>query len=313
MGSIWGLGKGLMQSILDFFQGITGSYGWAIILLTIAVRLLLYPLSHKQMASMASMQKIQPRLKIIQEKYAGDKQKLNEEMMRLYRENNVNPMAGCLPLLIQIPIMIMLFRVLMDYQVTNSSFIGISLEHSLLSGMGQALSITPVDGTQIGVMAVINAIIANPAGLANVGLYLPTLLFTIFICFLTWFQQKLSGAASNPQMASMNVIMPVFMGFICLSLPGGVLIYWGTSSLIGILQQWIVMRRAKEEAAVKPALYKNKPTSGQEKPVSYPNRSASGKDAEEDDEYEDDDDEYEYYDDDEEDDYEYEDEEEEAK
>jgi YidC/Oxa1 family membrane protein insertase len=86
--------SGLMQSVLEFFHTVTGSYGMAIILLTVVVRMLLYPLSQKQMTSMSRMQKLQPRMKALQEKYADNKEKLNEEMMRLYRENNVNPMAG---------------------------------------------------------------------------------------------------------------------------------------------------------------------------------------------------------------------------
>ena len=293
LGSIWASAGDFLLSILELFQRLTGSYGVAIILLTVLVRLLLYPLSHKQMTSMSAMQKIQPRLKILQEKYAGDKQKLNEEMMRLYKENNVNPMAGCLPLLVQLPIMILLFQVLMRYEVADSSFFGINLEQTFLYGLGQALSILPEDGSPVGLFAALSAIASNPSGLANVQYYLPTMLFIIFIAFLTWFQQRISGAGNNPQMATMNTIMPFFMLFICLSLPGGVLIYWGTSSLIGIAQQWIVMRRTKAEIAEKPVLYKNKPVPGQAP------KQIAGKAQKEEEEYEDDD-EYEYYDDDDE-------------
>ena len=301
MSGIWAWGKELLLGILGLFQSITGSYGLAIILLTIVVRLLLYPLSHKQMTSMAAMQKIQPRLKVIQEKYANDKQKLNEEMMRLYRENSVNPLAGCFPLLIQLPIMILLFQVLMQYNVADQVFLGIQLEKSVLHGFGQALSILPEDGTQLGIFAVLNGIMSNPSGLANAGYYLPSTLFTIFICFLTWYQQKISGAGNNPQMATMNVIMPFFMGFICLSLPGGVLLYWGTSSLIGIAQQLFVVQRAKKEASTKPVLHKNKPIPGQKSEILDTKSRPAAQDEEEyDDEYEDDDDEYEYYDDDDE-------------
>ena len=310
MSSIWAGGKALLLGILEFFQGFTGSYGLAIILLTIVVRLLLYPLSQKQMSSMASMQKIQPRLKVIQEKYANDKQKLNEEMMRLYRENNVNPLAGCFPLLIQLPIMILLFRVLMEYNVADQVFWGIPLERSVLYCFGQALDILPgEDGVPLGIGAVLKGIASNPAGLLNIKYYLPSTIFTIFISFLTWYQQKISGAGNNPQMATMNVIMPFFMAFICLSLPGGVLLYWGTSSLIGIAQQVFVVRRAKKEAEEKPVLYRNKPLSGysnktDKKPEvlqtgkAKPTPSAKEEEYDED-EYEDDD-EYEYYDDDDE-------------
>lgn len=292
MGTIWAAGKGVLFGILDFCHTWTGSYGLAIIILTILVRLLLYPLSHKQMVSMAQMQKIQPRLKMVQEKYANDKERLQKEMMQLYKEHNVNPLAGCFPLLVQIPIMIMLFQVLMSVQVGSDTFIGLPLEKSVLISMAEALSVPLVDG-KIGIMAVLQGIATNPAGLANVQYYFVSLLFTIFICFLTWFQQKMSGSANNPQMATMNVVMPIMMGFICLSLPGGVLLYWGTSSLIGIAQQWIVMKRTKVEIATKPVLHKNKPIAG--KPV------VQEEEYDDDDDYDDDDyDDDDYEDDDEE-------------
>jgi YidC/Oxa1 family membrane protein insertase len=278
--------SGLMLGILDFFQKITGSYGIAIILLTIAVRLLLYPLSQKQMVSMARMQKIQPRMKMLQEKYANDKVKLNEEMMRLYRENHVNPMAGCLPLLVQLPIMIVLFQVLMNYEVgANASFLGIQLENSVFRGLALAMNVTIADTAHAGIGDVLKGIMTNPAGLINIGLYLPGLILTAGICFMTWFQQKMSGATDNPQMATMNIIMPIFMAFMCLGLPGGVVVYWGTSSLIGIIQQWVISKRTKKELEEKPVLYKNKPGQGPAEPL-----TKKESDEDDDDEYEDDDD-----------------------
>jgi YidC/Oxa1 family membrane protein insertase len=293
----WDAGVGFLQGILEFVQRITGSYGIAIIVLTIGVRLLLYPLSQKQLVSMSQMQKIQPRIKMLQEKYENDKQTLQQEIMRLYKENNVNPFAGCLPLLIQLPVMILLFQALMklNYEIADSTFLGIRMERSVLYGMGEALSILPQDGSAVGILAVLSGIASGPAGLVHVGLYMPSLIFTLFICFITWLQQKISGAANNPQMATMNVIMPFFMGFICLSLPGGVLVYWGTSSLIGIAQQWFAVRKTKEQMATKPTLYKSKPLPGrQAQSVEW--SEGDDDEYEDDDEYDDDD---EYEDDDE--------------
>ena len=254
---LWKAGGDLLLAILNFFYNMTASYGMAIILLTLTVRLLLYPLSQKSMVSMGKMQKIQPRMKVIQEKYANDKVKMNEEMMRLYKENNVNPLSGCLPLLVQLPIMILLFQVLMRYQVANTVFFGIPLEKTVLGTLAEAVGIAST--VQVGIVTVLTGILANPLGLANMPLYLPGVLLIVFISFLTWFQQQLSSAGSNPQMAMMNTIMPFFMGFICLSLPGGVLIYWGTSSLAGIAQQWLVVRKVKHEMEIKPVLHRNKP------------------------------------------------------
>jgi YidC/Oxa1 family membrane protein insertase len=290
--------SGLMQSVLEFFHRMTGSYGMAIILLTVAVRLLLYPLSQKQMTSMARMQKLQPRMKVLQEKYAGSKEKLNEEMMRLYRENNVNPMAGCLPILIQLPVMIILFNVLMNYKVAaNAAFLGVPLEYSVFQGLALATDMPLAEGVSAGIIDVLDGIFTNPAGLLRVGLYLPGLALTGIITFMTWLQQKMSGIGDNPQMATMNIVMPFILAFMCLGLPGGVVVYWGASSLIGIAQQWFAAKKAKLELAKKPTLFKNKPVDGKGEVLSVAERASE----EEYEEYEEEEDEYEEYEDDDED------------
>ena len=219
---------------------------------------------------MSRMQKLQPKMKELQDLYADDKAKLNEEMMLLYKQNNVNPLSGCMPLLLQLPIMILLFRVLMRYQVADTVFFGVPLERTVLQSIAAAVGMAT--DVQLGVMVVLKGILANPSGLGNVSLFLPGVLLIVFISILTWLQQKLSSSASNPQMAYMNTFMPIFMGFICLSLPGGVLVYWGTSSVAGIVQQHFVTRHTnkvleKEEAereVLKSNLHKNKPA-GQSK------------------------------------------------
>lgn len=253
-----------MMKFMEFVHGFTGSWGLAIIALTLLVRLLLHPLTHKQMTSMQKMQKLQPRLKMLQEKYKDDKESLNREMMALYRENKVNPAAGCLPLLVQLPIFILLYRVLTNYDFSGVTFLGIQLDGSVLSTLAKALSLTVAQGQQIGIMAVFNGIVQNPAGLANVGVYLPNLLLLLGIAFLTWYQQQLS-ASGNPQMAMMNWFMPLFLTFICLSLPGGVLLYWGVSSLLGVVQQVYMTRKTAAEMQQKPVLHKDKPVKNENK------------------------------------------------
>ncbi|PKL04549.1 MAG: preprotein translocase YidC [Synergistetes bacterium HGW-Synergistetes-1] len=281
MGAIWSGASELLLTILEFFYGLTNSFGLAIVLLTIAVRIVLYPLNQKQMTSMQQMQKIQPRLKVLQEKYANDKEKLNQETMRLYKENKVNPAAGCLPLLVQLPILILLFNVLRTYDFAGGSFMGIILGSSTTAGLAQAVGVAADPTGNYGVMSVLTGILKNPAGLSNAGLYIGNLILLISISFLTWAQQKLSSG-TNPQMAMMNTIMPFFMAFICLSMPGGVMLYWGLSSLMGVVQQYFVMSKTKQELQVKPALHKNKPTSS---------TAEEDDDEYEDDDYEEDDDE----------------------
>ena len=264
LSSIWNGASGLLLAVLEFLYGITNSFGLAIVLLTILIRLALYPLNQKQMVSMQQMQKIQPRLKVIQEKYGNDKEKMNQETMRLYKENKVNPAAGCLPLLVQLPILILLFNVLRTYDFADTSFFGVLLGSSTTAGLAQAVGV-PVDPTTgtYGIMAVLTGIMSNPGGLSNIGLYGGNLLLLIAISFLTWAQQKLSGN-SNPQLEMMNTIMPFFMGFICLSMPGGVMLYWGLSSLMGVVQQYFVMKKTKEELKIKPNLHKNKPVADED-------------------------------------------------
>ena len=279
LGALWSGASELLLKVLEFFYGLTNSFGLAIVLLTIAVRVVLYPLNQKQMTSMQQMQKIQPRLKVLQEKYSNDKEKLNQETMRLYKENKVNPAVGCLPLVVQLPILILLFNVLRKFDFAGTSFMGILLGSSTMGGIAQAVGIAADPTGNYGVMSVLTGVLSNPAGLSNVGLYVGNLILLISISFLTWAQQKLSSG-TNPQMAMMNTIMPFFMGFICLSMPGGVMLYWGLSSLIGVVQQYFVMTKTKHELEVKPTLHKNKPTSATEED-----------DDEYEDDYEDDDDE----------------------
>jgi len=255
LSALWKAAGDFLLFVLNSLYTFTHSYGIAIIILTILIRILLHPLSHKQLVSMQKMQKLQPRIKILQEKYANDKDALNKEIMKLYKENNVNPAAGCLPLLVQLPILILLFRVLMNLDLGGATFLGISLEGSVLSTLGEAVGLV---AETHGIGQVMSAIAANPAGLANVGVYAANLVLLLVVGYLTWFQQKLSGS-SNPQMQFMNWFMPVFLTFICLSLPGGVLLYWGVSSLIGVGQQWHIKRKTEVEMQEKPVLLKEKP------------------------------------------------------
>ncbi|MDO4988742.1 MAG: YidC/Oxa1 family membrane protein insertase [Synergistes sp.] len=259
MGAIWDGASNLLLELLKFLYGITNSYGLAIILLTVLVRLALYPLNQKQMVSMQQMQRIQPRLKVLQEKYANDREKMQRETMALYKEYKVNPAAGCLPILLQLPILILLFNILREYDFADTTFLGVYLGSSFTSGLAKALGVAASAEGEYSILSILSAIPGNPAGLANFGLYIGNLFLIIAISVLTLVQQKMSGG-NNPQMATMNAIMPFFMAFICLSMPGGVMLYWGLSSLIGVAQQYMVIRKTSEEMAVKPNLYKNKPT-----------------------------------------------------
>ena len=206
----------IMLPLLKFFyDSIFPNYGVAIILLTILVKAIFYPLTNKQFKSMKAMQKIQPKLKEIQAKHKKTPEKLQKEMIALYREHNVNPLGGCLPLLIQLPFLIALF-----YTLMNPEF------NELLKAAGSG-------GTFLWIKD-----LAAP----DKTLVLPTL-----VAASTYFSQKMmhSADAGKPtgMMATMNTMMPMLMFFISLRLYAGVLIYWAVSQGLTALQQYYMMRQ----------------------------------------------------------------------
>ena len=263
--------------ILENLHELTGEWGYAIILFTLLIRLITHPLNKKQMDSMQKMQRLQPKMKILQEKFKDDREALSDATMQLYKENNINPVAGCLPLLVQLPILILLFQALNTLVSTegfSATFLGVDLGESVYTAVVAACNATTAGLSEevirglailhslppikIGMFNVGYAIIENPAGLLNFGFYAANLILLLTIGFLTWYQQKLTSSG-NPQMAAMNIMMPIVFTWICLSFPGGVLLYWGASSLIGVAQQVHTSKRTKKEMAEKPVLYKDKP------------------------------------------------------
>ncbi|WP_041608308.1 YidC/Oxa1 family membrane protein insertase [Halobacteroides halobius] len=190
-----------MQSLLIWFYGFTGSYGLAIISLTVAVRVVLFPLVAKQTRSMKKMQELQPKMEELKEKYGDDKQEFQQKTMELYQKHQVNPASGCLPLLVQMPILFGLFRGLRGWQELT----------------GQSFLMVPD--------------LSDP--------YLPLVVLTgLTMLGQSLLTQKLSGndAANN----KMLLFMPLLIVFIGYSLPSGVLLYWFTSNLIMTIQQYFL-------------------------------------------------------------------------
>ncbi len=209
---IWdGLAK-LMEFVLRFFYQLTGNYGISIILLTVVIRLALYPVIHKQNLSARAMQELQPEIKKLQEKYGKDPQRLNQEIMKLYRERGVSPLGGCLPLLIQLPFLFVLYRVLVTYDYGQAGFLWLP-------------SLSRPD---------------------------PYYILPLAMGATTFWQQKISTPPSGGEAAQQNlllmVVMPVFLVFISWGLPSGVLLYWFVSNLFYIFQQYMLeiqLRRTK--------------------------------------------------------------------
>lgn len=225
----------MLNLLLWIYNLIGGNLGWAIIIFTILIRLVTYPLTASQMKSSQKMQELQSneKWKAMQKKYKDDKEKLAQEQMKLYKELGVNPMASCLPTLIQLPILFGLYGALNQAMAATP--------HQLL---GLSKLIYPfINGAQL---IPLNNIfywmnLAQPERLNIFGLAVPTL--TILVVITTWLQSKvMTPVSSNPgdqgaQMGKMmNLYMPFMMGMIAYSLASGLAIYFLASNVVGIAQ-----------------------------------------------------------------------------
>jgi YidC/Oxa1 family membrane protein insertase len=271
---------------LASIYGVVGNYGVAIILLTIVVRVILLPLSIKQTNSMREMQRIQPEVKKLQAKYKGDRQKMNEAMMALYKEHGVNPFGGCLPLLMQFPVLIALYRVIraplayLGYTnlskvdtatqwVINKSAHGIFsiAQNSALAKGLQRVPITVNDflGLRLDCGAV-NALQGSRSPTLPDSNYpvcghglvsaLPYLVLVLLMGVSTWYQQKqmqaTKGAATDPQQQQMQMFtkfMPVMLMFFAFGFPIGVVFYWLTTNVLTILQQQFILGKVATSPA----------------------------------------------------------------
>jgi YidC/Oxa1 family membrane protein insertase len=268
----------IFAGALAGFYALIPSLGLAIILLTIAVRVLLLPLSIKQTRSMREMQRIQPEVKRIQAKYKGNRQKMNEEMMALYKEHNVNPFGGCLPLVMQFPVLIGLFYVIrtplkyMGFSEKTGDALNVSgimetIQNSALAeGLRtMALEIHQFLGIRLDCSSSAALSRADPSSVGEIcgtGVVsaLPYLVLVALMGITTWYQQKqmqaTRGAGDNPQAQQMQLfmrIMPVMLMFFAFSFPSGVVLYWLTTNVWTIAQQRIVLRAVPpdEQGSVK--------------------------------------------------------------
>ncbi len=199
---------------LNFFYGYVGNFGIAIILLTICIKVLFWPLSHKSYKSMNQMKKLQPMMAKIREKYKGDRQKMNSEMMGLYKTYKVNPAGGCVPMLVQIPVFIGLYQALLN---------SIELRHAPF---------------------ITNLPFTDYIWLADLSAKDPYYITPIIMGASMLLQQKLSPAPGDPMQAKLMMLMPVFFTFLFLSFPCGLVVYWLVNNLLSIFQQWMMLRKA---------------------------------------------------------------------
>lgn len=202
----------IVQQVITVLYGVTNmigvpNYGLAIVIMTILVKLILYPLSKKQIESTKAMMELQPKMKAIQEKYKDDKQRLNMELANLYKSEGVNPLAGCLPLLVQMPIMIGIFYGIRDFQYAN-------IEHASFLWIEN---------------------ISNPDALY---------ILPVLSALTTFIQSKQTMPdTGNSQTKMMTYFMPLFIGYISLTFPAGLVLYWVVMNIMQIGQQ-AVMNKA---------------------------------------------------------------------
>ncbi len=232
----WGwfsfLTKPISYAINWFFQYV-GNFGIAIIAFTILMRIILYPLAHASFKSMAKMKKLQPEMQRLKETYPDDKQKMQQELMALYKKEGANPVAGCLPIFIQIPIFFSLYKVL---------FVTIEMYHAPFYLWIKDLSAPD----PLGILTLFGLIKWNVPDLlmlVNIGI-LP-----IFMGFTMWLQQKLNPAPTDPTQARIFAFLPFVFTFILAGFAAGLVLYWSVNNILSIAQQWLIQRKilAKKE------------------------------------------------------------------
>ena len=223
-GWFWFLTKPFFY-LLVMLKTVLGNMGLAILAITVLVKLAMFPLAQKSFVSMNRMKEIQPQLKKLQERYADDKARLQQEMMDMYKREKINPASGCLPMLIQIPVFFSLYKVL---------YVAIEMRHAPFVGWIQDLS-APDPTTIFNLFGMIDWM--PPGALAHLGVW------PIIMGVSMWLQQKMNPQPTDPMQAKMFQFLPLVFTFMLGQFAAGLVIYWTWSNALSILQQWVIARR----------------------------------------------------------------------
>jgi YidC/Oxa1 family membrane protein insertase len=215
---------------LDFFYRMVGNFGISILLVTVIVKLLFFPLANKSYASMAKMKSVQPQLQALKERYPDDRVKQQQEMMEIYKKEKINPIAGCLPVALQIPVFFSLYKVL---------FITIEMRQAPFYGWIKDLSAP--DPTNI--FNLFGLLPFDPTQMPMFGHYLVLGIWPIIMGITMWFQMKLNPAPPDPTQKMLFDWMPLIFTFMLAGFPAGLVIYWAWNNLLSVLQQSFIMRR----------------------------------------------------------------------
>lgn len=210
--------------LLDLLYGVTGSFAIAILLLTVIVKLVFLPLANKSYVSMSHLKAVQPKMKALQERYKDDRARLQQEMMELYKKEKINPLAGCLPMLVQIPVFFALYKVL---------FVTIEMRHQ--PGLFWIDDLSAAD--PLLVTNLFGLLPFTPPGFLAIGLWPVIMGVTQFL------QMRLNPSAGDPMQQRILSAMPFVFIFIMASFPAGLVMYWTWNTILSGLQQWIIMKR----------------------------------------------------------------------
>ena len=215
---------------MDWIYRYFGNFGVAILLITVIIKIFFFPLANKSYASMAKMKAVQPEMLAIRERYGDDKVKQQQAMMELYKKEKINPIAGCLPIVIQIPVFFALYKVL---------FITIEMRHAPFFGWIKDLSAP--DPTTI--FNLFGLIPWDPSGLPVVGPFLMLGVWPIVMGITMWFQMKLNPAPPDPTQKMIFDWMPLIFTFMLASFSAGLVIYWAWNNTLSVMQQSFIMHK----------------------------------------------------------------------
>jgi YidC/Oxa1 family membrane protein insertase len=213
---------------LDFIYQRIGNFGLAILLLTVVIKLIFFPLANKSYRAMSKMKLLQPEMEKLRERFGEDKARLQQEMMALYKRVGANPMAGCLPIVIQIPVFFSLYKVL---------YVTIEMRHAPFFGWIHDLS-APDPTTFVNLFGLLPFTLPPALAFLHIGAWPLLMGITMFL------QQKLNPQPADPVQAKMFMVLPVVFTYMLAQFPAGLVIYWAWNNLLSIAQQWLIMRRA---------------------------------------------------------------------
>ena len=215
---------------LDFFYKLVGNFGIAILIVTLCIKLVLFPLANKSYVAMSKMKLLAPEMQRIKERFGDDRMRQQQAMMELYKKEKVNPASGCLPILVQIPIFFALYKVL---------FVTIEMRHAPFFGWIKDLSAP--DPTSI--FNLFGLIPFDPSQVPVIGHFLLIGAWPLVMGATMWVQMKLNPAPPDPVQQKIFAWMPVFFTFLLASFPAGLVIYWAWNNLLSVLQQSVIMAR----------------------------------------------------------------------